>query len=224
MKINNFIQKTKINDLEQNSKNIYHRKTLGATLKNNVLNNLNDISRFNNNIRNYQYTNDSINTTIDNYSSNFYGILNNATFLGDYKLEPIEPFIFLNNDDNNNNGNNYNIINNKYNINENYDKKSLYGFKKLNKIEEKEICFFQDKNNINNINNNIDITNNKNNKYNNYHEDISIVSEMKKYYNEDIDIYNNEEQKRKFNSFIINIFNNNIILTQNIKYKRSKSK
>ena len=224
MKINNFIQKTKINDLEQNSKNIYHRKTLGATLKNNVLNNLNDISRFNNNIRNYQYANDSINTTIDNYSSNFYGILNNATFLGDYKLEPIEPFIFLNNDDNNNNGNNYNIINNKYNINENYDKKSLFGFKKLNKIEEKEICFFQDKNNINNINNNIDITNNKNNKYNNYHEDISIVSEMKKYYNEDIDIYNNEEQKRKFNSFIINIFNNNIILTQNIKYKRSKSK
>jgi hypothetical protein len=65
---------------------------------------------------------------------------------------------------------------------------------------------------------------NKNNNFNNYKGSISIINEIKKYYNEDIDIYNNEEQKKKFNSFIINIINNNIIMTENSKTKRSKSK
>jgi len=120
-------------------------------------------------------------------------------FLGDCKIEHI---IFLNN-------------NNRNNDNLKDDIQSKYGFKKLNKIEEKEICFFPNKNE-----NNLNIIKNKNNDY----ENISIVSEMKKYYNEYIDIYNNDEQKKKFNSFIINIFNNNIIMTQKIETKRSKSK
>ena len=102
----------------------------------------------------------------------------------------------------------------------------------MDKIEEKEICFFPNKNNninnINNINNNKSNTiNDKNSNYNNRYdddEDISIVSEMKKYYNENRYIRNNNENKKKFNSFIINIFNNTIIMIQKTKHKRSNSK
>ena len=197
LNMNNLIAKTNINDIQsnQNSKNIYHRKAIGTTFKNNNLSRI-DYKNLNYN----QYTNDNINCILDNYyDTNFLGLLNNQTFLGECKIEPI---IFLNN----NNRNNDNLID---------DIQSKYGFKKLNKIEEKEICFFPNKNE-----NNLNIIKNKNNDYAN----ISIVSEMKKYYNEYIDIYNNDEQKKKFNSFIINIFNNNIIMTQKIETKRSKSK
>ena len=197
LNMNNLIAKTNINDLQsnQNSKNIYHRKAIGTTFKNN------NLSRIDYKNLNYQqYTNDNINCILDNYyDTNFLGLLNNQTFLGECKIEPI---IFLNN-------------NSRNNDNLNDDIQSKYGFKKLNKIEEKEICFFPNKNE-----NNLNIIKNKNNDY----ENISIVSEMKKYYNEYIDIYNNDEQKKKFNSFIINIFNNNIIMTQKIETKRSKSK
>ena len=218
LKINNLIQKAKINDIQknQNLNNIYHRKTVGASIKNNISNNYNNINRINNKIYSNQYTNDSINTTLDNYTGNFLGLLNNISFLGDYKIEPL---VLFNNNDNNNNENNNdnnNIINNKYNNNESYDIENLYGFKKLNKIEEREICFFP-------TNNNNNTNNNKNDNYK-YNEDINIVNEIKKYYKEDNDIYNNDIQKKKYNSFIINIFNNNIIMTQKKNTKRSNSK
>ena len=206
LKKNNLIAKTKID----NSKNIYHRKTVGGSLKNNIGNNLNNISRINDINPNYQYTNDSINYTLDNYGSNFLGLLNKATFLGDYKIDTI----INSNNENNKNENNSNLNYIKYNNSnqkENFDIQSIYGFKKLNKIEEKEINFFSRKESV------------KENENNNF-ENINIINEIKKYYNEDSDIYNNEEQKKKFNSFIINIFNNNIIMAQTIKAKRSKSK
>ena len=212
LKKNDLIKKATINNFQKNnnSKNIYHRKTVGGSLKNNIGNNLNNISRINDKIPNYQYTNDSINYTLDNYGSNFLGLLNNATFIGDYNIDTI----INSNNDKNKNENNSNLDYIKYNnINdvENFDIQNTYGFKKLNKIEEKEINFFSRKDNVNESENN------------NY-ENISIINEIKKYYNEDSDIYNNEEQKKKFNSFIINIFNNNIIMAQTIKTKRSKSK
>ena len=206
LKKNDLIAKTKID----NSKNIYHRKTVGGSLKNNIGNNLNNISRINDINPNYQYTNDSINYTLDNYGSNFLGLLNKATFLGDYKIDTI----INSNNENNKNENNSNLNYIKYNNSnqkENFDIQSIYGFKKLNKIEEKEINFFSRKESV------------KENENNNF-ENINIINEIKKYYNEDSDIYNNEEQKKKFNSFIINIFNNNIIMAQTIKAKRSKSK
>ena len=218
MKINNLIKKAKIEDLQknQNSPNIYHRKTVGTSLKNNVSIN-NNISRINYKMKNEQYTNDSINNTLDNYGldnygSNFLALLNNCTFNLDYKIEPFA--LIINNTNNANNENNYG---NAYNNIGDSGPDNKFGFKKLNKIEEKEICFYTNKkdNNTNII---------KNNNVNNYKENINIINEIKKYYNEDIDIYNNEEQKKKFNSFIINIFNNNIIINENAKAKRSKSK
>ena len=215
MKINNLIKKAKIDDLQkiQNSPNIYHRKTVGTSLKNNASNN-NNFSRINYKIKNEQYTNDSINNTLDNYGSNFIGLLNNGTFNFDYK---IEPFAFFKN--NTNNTKNENYYGNTYNNIGDSESDNKFGFKKLNKIEEKEICFYSNKKD-----NDTNMIKNKNNNFNNYKESISIINEIKKYYNEDIDIYNNEEQKKKFNSFIINIFNNNIIMTENTKTKRSKSK
>ena len=208
MKINN------LNDFQKikNTSNIYHRKTVGITSKNFLGNN--NISRINHKMKNDQYTNDSINYILDNNRSDFLGLLNNATFNVDYK---IEPFVFINN--------NTNIANkeinygNIYNSMKDSESDNIYGFKKPNKIEEKEICFFSNKN-VNNLN----IVKNEHNNFNNYNSNISIINEIKKYYNEDIDLYNNDEQKKKFNSFIINIFNNNIIMTQNSKTKRSKSK
>ena len=211
MKANNLVKKSTINELQknQNTLNIYHRKTVGTTFKNNLYSN-NNISRINYKIQNEQYINDSISYTLDNYGSNFLGLLNNATF-SDYKLEPL---ILINN--NTNNENNYG---NTYNNIIDLQKQNVFGFKKLNKIEEKEICFITNKNDVN-----INLDKNQNHNFNNYNANISIINEIKKYYNEDIDIYNNDEQKKKFNSFIINIFNNNIIMTQNPKTKRSKSK
>ena len=214
LKLNNLVQKAKLIEPSKacNSKCIYHRKALGA-----------NISICNNKIKNSQNVNDSINTTLDNYGTNFLSLINNPILYGDYKLEPL---VLL--DDNINNYDiNYNIINNKYNkINENYDVENLYGIKKSNKIEEKEVCFISNKiNNYNDINKNIKIIkHNKNDNYDN--EDISIVREIKKYYNEDNKIYNNDEQKKKFNSFIINIINNTIIMSQKTKTesKRSNSK
>ena len=204
LNINNMILKAKINDSQKNvninnANTIYHRKTVGATFKTNVNNSMNNFSRINNTIyNNCQYTNDSINTTMENYynlSGNFLGLLNNNSYIDNYKTDP------------------HFSCNEKQNNNTEY----LHGFRKVNKIEEREICFYPSNKNNNNINND-----NKNDyKYN---EDINIVNEIKKYYKEDIDIYINDIQKKKCNSFIINIFNNNIILTQEIKTKRSKSK
>ena len=215
MKINNLIKKAKIDDLQknQNSPNIYHKKTIGTSLKNNVNIN-NNYSRINYKIKNEQYTNDSINNTLDNYGSNFLGLINNGTFNLDYK---IEPFVFFKN--NTNNTKNENNYGNTYNNIGDSESDNKFGFKKLNKIEEKEICFFSNKKD-----NDTNMIKNKNNNFNNYKENISIINEIKKYYNDDIDIYNNEEQKKKYNSFIINIFNNNIIMAENTKNKRSKSK
>jgi hypothetical protein len=243
LKIKNLIQKAKIllPSKNQNSNCIYHRKALGVSLKNNINNNYNN---YNNNIntnsntknKNYQYTNDSINTTLDNnYGANFLTLINNASFLENYKIEPL--ILFKNDNEHNkvnvNSNGNYNLVFNKNGkFNESIDAKNLYGFKKMDKIEEKEICFFPNKNNninnINNISNNKSNTiNDKNSHYNNRYdddEDISIVSEMKKYYNENRYIRNNNENKKKFNSFIINIFNNTIIMIQKTKHKRSNSK
>ncbi len=241
LKIKNLIQKAKIllPSKNQNSNCIYHRKALGVSLKNNINNNYNI---YNNNTnsntknKNYQYTNDSINTTLDNnYGANFLTLINNASFLENYKIEPL--MLFKNDNEHNkvnvNSNVNCNLIFNKNGkVNESINSKNLYGFKKMNKIEEKEICFFPNKNNniniINNINNNKSNTiNDKNSHYNNRYdddEDISIVSEMKKYYNENRFIKNNNENKKKFNSFIINIFNNTIIMIQKTKHKRSNSK
>jgi hypothetical protein len=242
LKIKNLIQKAKIllPSKNQNSNCIYHRKALGVSLKNNINNNYNT---YNNNIntnsntknKNYQYTNDSINTTLDNnYGANFLTLINNASFLENYKIKPLMLFKNeneYNKDYANSNGNCNLLFNKNGKFNENIHAKNLFGFKKLNKIEEKEICFFPNKNNnINNINN---LNNNKSNTiiyknshYNNRYddEDISLVSEMKKYYNENKYIRNNSENKKKFNSFIINIFNNTIIMIQKTKHKRSNSK
>ena len=203
MKIKDLIQKTNEIQKNVNSKNIYHRKTLGATLKNNNIGN-NNISRIDK-TQNLHH-NDRINSTLDNYGRNFLGILNNATFLGDCKIDPL---VILDNEDNT-----YNKKENQ--INESFDVQKLYGFKKLNEIEEREIYFFPIKNN------NLNII--KKNKNENNDKDNSIVNMIKKYYNESIDIYNIDEQKKKYNSFIIYIFNNNIILNQKEKNKRSKSK
>ena len=171
VKTNDLIEKIKINNYQKNinSKNIYHRKTVVSSLKNNIGNNLKNISRINDNIQNYQYTNDSINITLDNYGSNFLGLLNNATFLGDYKIDTI----ISSNNDNKNNDNNSNLNHIKYNNNnESFDIQEIYRFKKLSKIEEKEINFFSRKDNI------------IENENNNYHN-INIINEIKKYYNEE---------------------------------------
>ena len=106
LKRNDLIKKTKIQK-NNNSKNIYHKKTVSGTLKNNIGNNLNNISRINDKIPNYQYTNDSINYTLDNYGSNFLGLLNNVTFLGDYKIDTI---LNTNNDNTNENNSDLNYI------------------------------------------------------------------------------------------------------------------
>jgi hypothetical protein len=212
LKINNMILNTKINDFQKkqninNTNNIYHRKTIGSSIKNNLNNNLNNISKINNyNIHNnFLCTNDSINTTMENYynySGNFLGVLNNNSYLEDYKVDP-------------------NILwNKKENYNKDYNRENIFGFKKVNKIEEREICFYP----TNKSNNNINDDKNNGYNFNKYCEDINLVYEIKKYYKEDLDIYNIDVQKKKYNSFIINIFNNNIIMTQEAKTKRSKSK
>jgi len=60
--INNSNNYLKIPSKNQNSNCIYHRKVLGVSLKNNINNNYNIYSNTKN--KNYQYTNDSINTTL----------------------------------------------------------------------------------------------------------------------------------------------------------------
>ena len=205
IKNNDLIKKTKMNEIPKhiNSNNIYHRKALGATLKTN-----NSISKIEK-MHNFQSANDSINISSDNNGGYFLGVLNNATFLGDCKIEPLIMF--------DNEENTPNIKENK--TNESFDIHNLYGFKKLNKIEEKEIYFFP---NNNDINNNFNLIKNRKNECENY--DKNILNMIKKFYNEELYINKNEEPKKKYNSFLINIFNNNIIMTQKENSKRSKSK
>ena len=199
---------------------IYQKKTLGSSLKNNFNKNLNNTSSTFSKINNYQYANDSCFTSLDNYSSNFLNILNNANFgFNDCKIVPL---ILLDNVNDNETINNYNLDNDfSSKINESFDIRNIqnkYGIQKMNKIEEKEICFFPNKNNDKNLMN-------INNKFkSNYEEDIGIFSEIKKYYDEDIFISDKDKQMKRFNSFIFNTFNNTIIITQEVKNKRSKSK
>jgi hypothetical protein len=206
--------------IQQKQNWVYQKKTLGTSLKNNFNKNLNNTSSTFNKINNYQYPNDSCFTSLDNYSSNFLNILNNANF--GFNYYKIVPLILLDNGNDNETINN-NILDNEFNnkINESFDIRNIqnkYGIQKLNKIEEKEICFFPNKNNDKNLLN-------INSKYkSNYEEDIGIFSEIKKYYDEDIFISDNDKQMKKFNSFIFNTFNNTIIITQEVKNKRSKSK
>ena len=206
--------------IQQKQNWVYQKKTLGTSLKNNFNKNLNNTSSTFNKINNYQYANDSCFTSLDNYSSNFLNILNNANFgFNDCKIVPL---ILLDNGNDNETINNLNLDNDFNNkINESFDIRNIhnkYGFQKTNKIEEKEICFFSNKNNDKNLLN-------INNKYkSNYGEDIGIFSEIKKYYDEDIFISDKDKQIKKCNSFIFNTFYNTIIITQEVKNKRSKSK
>ena len=219
---NNYLKNINQNEtqIQQKQNWIYQRKTLGTSLKNNFNKNLNNTSSTFSKINNYQYANDSCFTSLDNYSSNFLNILNNANFgFNDCKIFPL---ILLDNGNDSETINN-NILDNEFNnkINESFDIRNIqnkYGIQKMNKIEEKEICFFPNKNNDKNLLN-------INSKYkSNYEEDIGIFSEIKKYYDEDIFISNKDKQMKKFNSFIFNTFNNTIIITQEVKNKRSKSK
>ena len=215
---NNIIQNE--TQIHQKQNWIYQKKTLGSSLKNNFNKNLNNTSSTFSKINNYQYVNDSCFTSLDNYSSNFLNILNNANFgFNDCKIVPL---ILLDNINDNETINNYNLDNDfSSKINESFDIRNIqnkYGIHKMNKIEEKEICFIQNKNNDKNLMN-------INNKYkSNYGEDNGIFSEIKKYYDEDIFISDKDKQMKRFNSFIFNTFNNTIIITQEVKNKRSKSK
>jgi hypothetical protein len=219
---NNYLKNINQNEtqIQQKQNWIYQRKTLGTSLKNNFNKNLNNTSSTFSKINNYQYANDSCFTSLDNYSSNFLNILNNANFgFNDCKIVPL---ILLDNGNDSETINN-NILDNVFNnkINESFDIRNIqnkYGIQKMNKIEEKEICFFPNKNNDKNLLN-------INNKYkSNYGEDIGIFSEIKKYYDEDIFISDKDKQIKKCNSFIFNTFYNTIIITQEVKNKRSKSK
>lgn len=221
--LNNYLKVSNINQnetqIQQKQNWIYQKKTLGSSLKNNFNKNLNNTSSTNSKINNYQYANDSCFTSLDNYSSNFLNILNNANFgFNDCKIVPL---ILLDSGNDSESINNFNLdneFNNK--VNESFDIRNIqkkYGIQKMNKIEEKEICFFPNKTNDKNLLN-------INNKYkSNYEEDIDIFSEIKKYYDEDLFIID-ENKMKKFNSFIFNTFNNTIIITQEVKNKRSKSK
>ena len=206
--------------IQQKQNWIYQKKTLGISLKSNFNKNLNNTSSTFSKINNYPYVNDSCFTSLDNYSSNFLNILNNANFgFNDCKIVPL---ILLDNGNDSKTINNYNLDNEiNSRINESFDIRNIqnkYGIRRMNKIEEKEICFYPNKNNDKNL---ININSEYKSKYG---EDIGIFSEIKKYYDEDIFISDKDRQMKKFNSFIFNTFNNTIIITQEVKNKRSKSK
>ena len=168
--------------------NIYYKKSINSSSKSK--NNINNISRTNKKIENFQYANDSINTTVDNNCCNFLGILNNVTLV----KETIK----------------------HDNENDNTHKRYIGIKNKGNKIEEKTVCLYPNKKKK--------ILNRRNN--HNYNEDTTIISEFKKYYNKFVQTFTNSEQKKKFNSFIINIFNNTILVNDNSenKSRRSNSK